>query len=229
MINEKRRILLQQTQRVKLYTIDEYLTATTKYGKQDLSQGTIAYNALINRSGTIIPINNTTSNSIAGDNVFNSNSGLHGTFFVKKQTWIGASTFIKCSNLEYIVMPSCNTVYTAGASTCTKLKGVDFGGSPSSSQGFIRTNAFGGCTALKTLILRGSTVWRLDYTTVFNNTPFASGKTGGTLYVPQDLISSYETATNWDTILGYENNQILPIEDSIYETKYVNGDLIGGN
>ena len=52
---------------------------------------------------------------------------------------------------------------------------------------------------------------------------FASGGTGGTLYVPQALIASYQSATNWSTILGYANNQILPIEGSIYETQYADG------
>lgn len=52
---------------------------------------------------------------------------------------------------------------------------------------------------------------------------FANGKAGATLYVPSDLISSYQAATNWSTILGYANNQILPIEGSIYETQYADG------
>ena len=56
-----------------------------------------------------------------------------------------------------------------------------------------------------------------------NSNPFANGKSGGTLYVPADMISSYQSATNWSTILGYANNQILPIEGSIYETQYVDG------
>lgn len=52
---------------------------------------------------------------------------------------------------------------------------------------------------------------------------FASGKAGAMLYVPSALIPDYEAATNWSTILGYENNQILPIEGSIYETQYADG------
>ena len=39
----------------------------------------------------------------------------------------------------------------------------------------------------------------------------------GTLYVPNDLIASYQSASNWSTILGYTNNQIKKIEGSIYE------------
>ena len=34
------------------------------------------------------------------------------------------------------------------------------------------------------------------------------------LYVPNDLISSYQSASNWSTILGYANNQIKSIEST---------------
>ena len=63
----------------------------------------------------------------------------------------------------------------------------------------------------------------VNNTNVFNNTPFASGKSGGTLYVPQSLISSYQSATTWSTILSYANNSIQAIEGSIYETQYADG------
>ena len=76
---------------------------------------------------------------------------------------------------------------------------------------------------LKTLLLRSSAMIALMNVNAFNKTPFASGGTGGTLYVPQDLISSYQSASNWSTILGYANNQILSIEGSIYETQYADG------
>lgn len=56
-----------------------------------------------------------------------------------------------------------------------------------------------------------------------NSTQFASNGTGGTLYVPQALISSYQSATNWSTILGYANNSIQAIEGSQYENYYADG------
>ena len=57
----------------------------------------------------------------------------------------------------------------------------------------------------------------------FSNTPFDNGGTGGALYVPAALISAYQGAANWSTILGYPNNRILPIEGSAYETRYADG------
>lgn len=67
------------------------------------------------------------------------------------------------------------------------------------------------------LILRTESLCTLTNINAFSNTPFASGKAGGTLYVPQALISAYQSATNWNTILGYPNNKILPIEGSEYD------------
>lgn len=81
-------------------------------------------------------------------------------------------------------------------------------------------------TKLSTIILRYSYVITLGNVSCFNNTPFASGKAGGTLYVPSALVATYQAATNWSTILGYgegAQNQILPIEGSIYENAYADG------
>ena len=87
----------------------------------------------------------------------------------------------------------------------------------------INTWYFSGASKMLTLIIRKASIVSIANINSFNGTPFASGKTGGTLYVPSALISSYQSATNWSTILGYANNQILPIEGSIYETQYADG------
>ena len=66
--------------------------------------------------------------------------------------------------------------------------------------------------------MKSNTTCYLGNVSAFTGTPFASGGTGGTLYVPQDLISSYQADTKWSTVLGYNaNNQIKAIEGSPYE------------
>lgn len=93
-----------------------------------------------------------------------------------------------------------------------------------SSGNGIGQNDFYGDSSFGTLIIRSSTVMPLANVNAFSNaTKFRSVGAGGKLYVPSDLISSYQNATNWSTILGYTNNQILPIEGSIYETQYADG------
>lgn len=109
-----------------------------------------------------------------------------------------------------------------GLAKCTNLEAIDILGRDSSSTTTIAANAFNGDTSLSVLILRGSCVPQIN-TGSFTNTPFASDGTGGTLYVPSALISSYQAASNWSTILGYTNNNITAIENSIYKTKYADG------
>lgn len=98
----------------------------------------------------------------------------------------------------------------------------------------IMQNAFNGCTSLSTIILRAASVCTLQNINALTNTHFASGKAGGTLYVPNNLISSYQSASNWSTILGYANNQIKSIESTHTDpnapvdltTHYIDGTLI---
>lgn len=119
-------------------------------------------------------------------------------------------------NCDALVFP--NITYELGASALVNFKGtkVDLGGSALS----IKSAAFSGATKLATIILRKTSVVSLAATSCFSNSPFASGKAGGTLYVPSALISSYQAATNWSTILGYSTNSIAAIEGSEYEHYY---------
>jgi hypothetical protein len=65
--------------------------------------------------------------------------------------------------------------------------------------------------------MRGATVCPLINTNVFNSTPFAAGKAGGTVYVPQALIEQYQTATNWSTLYAAGTCNFVAIEGSEYE------------
>ena len=152
-------------------------------------------------------------------------------------TYVGESSFGYCTSLENIVLPAAYAFYTSAFANCTKLEGADFGASISSGSisGLFRNNIFNGCTKLNKLVLRTShAIYPLTNINVFNNTPFASGKAGGTLYVPQTLIATYQAASNWSTILGYTNNQIKSIESTATDpnapvdltTHYIDGTLI---
>lgn len=122
------------------------------------------------------------------------------------------------TGLVYAVMPKMKSFQgNSGFQDCKSLLGADFGGEAKMAQsrdGFYGSYTLNGCSNLKTLVLRGSEVWRMSNVNTFNGTPFASGGTGGTLYVPEDLLSSYQSTGNWATILGYANNQIKSIEST---------------
>lgn len=66
---------------------------------------------------------------------------------------------------------------------------------------------FAGASNLETLILRSSTVCTLTSANGFSDTKIAAGT--GYIYVPDNLVDSYKTATNWVTFA----NQIKPISE----------------
>lgn len=145
----------------------------------------------------------------------------------------GADNFKNCRKLTMLVLPSLGKGTTAsyamqatlnGFNGCSILQVIDV-----YTLYNIISKAFLNCTIFDTLIIRhrsgdkGNPIASLAAIDAFSGTPFASGGAGGTLYVPSADISAYQAATNWSTILGYENNQILPIEGSIYETQWADG------
>lgn len=124
---------------------------------------------------------------------------------------VGDYMFASCSALKTVNIPKATSIGTSAFSNDSALSILDLP--------MVETiaDAFGSCSSLSVLILRASSVCALSNTTAFYKTPFANNGTGGTLYVPQALISNYQSASNWSTILGYPNNQIKPIEGSVYE------------
>lgn len=100
-----------------------------------------------------------------------------------------------------------------------KTQIIDFGPSYKKLTASTTQNA----NALHTIILRSPTLVECANTNNAIGNSFASDGTGGTLYVPSALISTYQSATNWSTILSYTNNSIQAIEGSIYETQYADG------
>ena len=122
--------------------------------------------------------------------------------------------------------PNSNDLSTNAFAGSSSLTVVDVG-SPRS----IAASCFNGCSALNTLIIRGTEVTKLGNINAFNGTPFASGGTGGTIYIPKDLYDhlgdgtsrDYKAATNWSTVDGYGTITWAKIEGSIYETQYADG------
>jgi len=120
--------------------------------------------------------------------------------------------FSSCTSLKEVIIPNLelNAKSTYCFSYCTNLELADIGG-------LIAAYCFNNCKKLKTIILRKQSVSTLGGSTVFTGTPFASAGGGGTVYVPDALIESYKTATNWVTLYNAGKVTFLPIEGSEYE------------
>jgi hypothetical protein len=119
------------------------------------------------------------------------------------------------SKIQKIVLPAFKYSNAGTMRDDTLLSAVDLGSSSiTATDCYIGVQVFMNDSALNVLVIRNSKVVALQNINSFQSTPFASGKAGGTLYVPSTLISSYQSATNWSTILGYTNNQIKSIEST---------------
>lgn len=136
--------------------------------------------------------------------------------FLPKFTLSGTYSFNGCTKLLTAVFPCSGiTAVAMGGNTfrgCSKLTSVDIGNVTQ-----IKANEFYNCAAMNILVLRRTSVTTLANVSAFAGTPFASGKTGGTLYVPASTLASYQTASNWSTILGYQSgaqNSIKTIEST---------------
>lgn len=166
------------------------------------------------------------------DDAFNGCSNLvsvdvrNVTIFKTKRAFLGCSsltTFVggltklqsfsdqsfKNTRVPIFVLPVCTSLGLEAFAGNTALTTCDFGTINIGS-----SRVFSGDTSLAILIIRKNSVSTLNNINSFADTPFADGGTGGTIYVPSSLISSYQSASNWSTILGYTNNQIKSIEST---------------
>lgn len=111
-------------------------------------------------------------------------------------------TFLYCNKLRFVHMPKLTNTNTGIFSDCVSLEKVNL---PRLET--VYNNAFKR-SGIKTLILsRPDRVCSLSSVNAFNNTPIASGT--GYVYVPDDLVDSYKTKTNWVTYAS----QIKPISE----------------
>lgn len=88
--------------------------------------------------------------------------------------------------------------------TCDELRRVYF---PKLSGTTISTKTFYGCRKLSTLILGGNELNTLDNVDAFNGTIIQDGT--GFIYVQDNLVDTYKTATNWSVYA----DQIKPISE----------------
>lgn len=149
-----------------------------------------------------------------GSRAFSGCKSLKEVYIPVPGTFGSVSTYLfeNCTALTKFVAPLTRTTQTNGMfARCSALTLVDMMG------GAFGRWYFEHCSSLTTLVLRNSTVVSLSNTDAFQGTPFASGGTGGRVYVPAALIESYQTATNWSTLYASGTCNFAAIEGSEYE------------
>lgn len=145
---------------------------------------------------------------------------LPETLIFPNVTRLDSRCFGGATGLKTLVLPAVSSLDSYPLADNVVIQTIDFGENTPTFGSY----SLSGNTSLTTLILRKtSDVIALGNLNAFNNTPFKNGGSGGTVYVPQALINSYQSANNWSTVLGYANNGIQAIEGSYYETHYADG------
>jgi hypothetical protein len=140
-----------------------------------------------------------------GSSAFTSCTALTSVSLPKVKI-INTYGFQKCSALISINLPSVTAIYNSGFQECSNLSVVDLGVIKT-----IAAAAFYSCTSLNKLIIRGSTVCSLNSINALNGSQITAGT--GTIYVPDDLVDDYKSATNWSTFA----DQIKPLSEYIGE------------
>ena len=123
-------------------------------------------------------------------------------------TSIGSSAFYSCKSLTTIDLPKCTSI---GGNTFYNCKSLTTVNLPECTS--IGDFAFDGCTNLTTIILSNNQVVTLGNINVFYSSSIANST--GYIYVPDNLVDSYKTATNWSSYA----NQIKPISELSDELK----------
>lgn len=161
-------------------------------------------------------------------------SATNGVFEDDSVTSIRGNTFRDRNNLKEIKLPNCTTLLSGGsqATSCNMLKKVYFPkvNSGTYAYGFqecpklvfadigwvnaLEAAVFNNCKSLIAVIIRGDSVSKLSQTGVFGGTKYATSGAGGAyVYVPRNLISSYQTATNWSTLYAAHSDMFRALED----------------
>lgn len=144
-----------------------------------------------------------------GDSVFSGNRSMVLSHIPDGVTSIGEYAFNGCYKVNFTELPSGVTSIKNNTFTnCVALTNLTCLGNLTEINGDATYNAaFGGCSGLKTIILPNVTSTPTLGSYAFNNTPIKSGT--GYIYVPDALVDSFKSATNWSTYA----DQIKPISE----------------
>ena len=218
----------------KVKTIgDNAFLSCPKIGDVDLPAVTWIGKSAFSKSG-ITSINAPSYTEWLGETAFSGCKSLR-EINLPNLTKAYGSGFEGCTSLEEVTLPSLQNFDRYGLfRNCTNLKKAYFPslqGQGSSSDSIfmnctnlrlvelniiknIRLNNFNNCQNLIAIILRRTEVVTLNNISAFDQTKYASdGEGNAYIYVPRDLIASYQIATNWTTLYEAHSDVFRPLQD----------------
>lgn len=140
---------------------------------------------------------------------------LKNFIFGSKLGWV-TDYCLSETAIEQFIAPSVVYLTNGVFYGCRSLERVDVTMSQTNCN--LGNVVFQNCEKLTSLIIRATNrTVPLSNVSAFDGTPFASGGTGGTVYVPSALISEYQQATNWSTLYAAGSLTFAAIEGSEYE------------
>lgn len=139
--------------------------------------------------------------------------------------------FRNCTSLVTVVLPSWTRSNTGNFYGCSNLETIDLAGVNPTHTNAIPASEYANCSKLKTLIIRKRGRQSLRNVNAFSGTPFDSGGSGGTIYIPKTWYdhlgdgtsADYKAADVWSDIDGYGTITWAQIEGSQYENYYADG------
>lgn len=216
-------LLVEEKNKMQTYTADDILNGITGTlyldGTYDSKPSLDVYYAFAYQPIEAIEAPNFIGFSGASNlmgNMFCGCNNLKSLNF-PKATVLMFSMFKECTALTEVYFPNLKECRINTFYGCTSLQFADLGNI--NSLGL--DNLFYNCSNLKTIILRKNSVVPVNspsyWAYAFKGTPFESGGTGGTIYVPEALIEDYKVADKWADIYALGTLTFAPIEGSEYE------------
>ena len=147
-----------------------------------------------------------------GEGAFTHCDSFTGDINLDNLTDLGLSAFYACGGIETVSAPKVTEVIGNAFAMCSSLRDVDLAACTTIGGAFSR------CESLKTLHLGSQTVCTLTTEYAFEGEFgfFGGGDEYGvdygtiTVYVPDELVSEYQTATNWSVLVAVGRVQFKP-------------------
>ena len=154
---------------------------------------------------------------------------MHNVTSVNLQLAFSGNNASNYTQVHYLAFPKLTSVGNYALANNTGIYGYDLAKVSSiATYGMTKTGVN------KLVLRKADAVVSLAHVNAFNQTPFASGGAGGTIYIPKALYDhlddgtslDYKAATNWSTLNGYGTITWAQIEGSAYENTYLDGEPI---